>query len=849
MKRIVHTTLSFLKIFAMPLVIAILSIPNQILAQCANSIPATTLDNATADPFIYTGLANGMTMTIENTTDNTVNVTANSGYRFGGSTAANRTYKITFLKPVSCATLYFQEIDNSATSERLTAFSSNDSLLTYAFTNLSSGASSNIWDNTTRTITAGAGSTGTSSASKLQFSANVAFTEIYFQYNKISAANPGGVLLTQVDFTESTISPTSPCKCADAPNCGLNQYANEATAFAAYDAQSGTSYNLRPDNLLHSITGHAYDLCVDYTTGPTETRLAVRQLVTFTSSCAGFVRTYNIRLKDCATTNATFVAANLTGGTRNFQFYNVQPNTTYRLCATVTSSPCHARTSSEFQPEYTTSSWYAYNASPAAAAFAFNCGTASIAGTFTASGVGGQTGTMTVPITGATTGSAIFTVSGTGFTGSLGTILTAGQTSVVIPITYNGTGSSGSRTLTVTSSQGTGTCSKSVTVVGCAAGTISTTETSCTPNDGKILAGSSVTLTANSGTAYLWSTGETTSSIAVTPSVSTTYFVTVTNGGSCTTTNKQVTVDIDTDSDCILNMDDIDDDNDGVIDNLEITCSAGGAVEWLHNDSGGTSTDGTISTAAAGSIQSVTPSVIGAGFTIVSSSWEYVLGGANQTTFAGAKADNDYVEYGFTVKTGINPQLQLLQHGLVPAAWGGTAYGGYNIAVEISNNNFATSTLLYQDAFIAIPASGYVVSNVDISDYTLQAGQAYKIRFYLYNETNPSAQQVAFDDVQVIFSGPCNLDTDGDNIVNSLDLDSDNDGCSDAFEAGATMNILPNYNFTGAVGTNGLIDTKETFVDSGIPNFSSTYSNATNAAIKGCCSAASITAPTLIKRD
>jgi hypothetical protein len=543
MRRIVHTTSAFFKILSIPIVIAILSKTNLLLAQCDNTIPAVTLDNANTDPFIYTGLTNGMTMTIENLTDNTVNVTTNSGYRLGGSTSADRLYKITFLKPVSCATLYFQEMDNSAGIERITSFSTNDSLTTTAFTNLSTGASSNIWTASTGTITAGLGSTGSTSASKLQFTAAVAFTEIYFLYDRMSVGtNPGGVLLTQVDFTESTISPTSPCKCADAPNCGLNKYANETTAFTAYDAQSGTSYNLRPDNLLHSITGHAYELCVDYTTGATETRLAVRQLVTFTNSCTGFARAYNIRLKDCATTSATFVGANLTGGTRNFQFYNVQPNTTYRLCATVSLSPCHAKTSSEFQPEYTTSSWYAYNATPPPATFAFNCGAASITGTFAASGIGGQTGTMTVPITGATAGSAVFTISGIGFAGTMGTILTAGQTSVVIPITFDGMGTGGSRTLTVTSSQGTGTCSKAATVTSCSLGTIATIETSCTPNDGKIMNGASATLTANSGTAYLWSTGETASSITITPSVTTAYSVTVSNVSGCSITSKTVTI-------------------------------------------------------------------------------------------------------------------------------------------------------------------------------------------------------------------------------------------------------------------------------------------------------------------
>ena len=60
----------------------------------------------------------------------------------------------------------------------------------------------------------------------------------------------------------------------------------------------------------------------------------------------------------------------------------------------------------------------------------------------------------------------------------------------------------------------------------------------------------------------------------------------------------------------------------------------------------------------------------------------------------------------------------------------------------------------------------------------------------------------------------CELDTDGDGIPNSLELDSDGDGCSDALEAGATTNTTADYVFTGAVGTNGLVDTLETSLDS-----------------------------------
>jgi len=85
-------------------------------------------------------------------------------------------------------------------------------------------------------------------------------------------------------------------------------------------------------------------------------------------------------------------------------------------------------------------------------------------------------------------------------------------------------------------------------------------------------------------------------------------------------------------------------------------------------------------------------------------------------------------------------------------------------------------------------------------------------------------------------------DTDGDGIVNRLDLDSDNDGCSDAKE-GASFSVnsgvsfssstaagvvtgttLQNAQITGEVfGTNGLSNFLETNKDNGIINYTSFY--------------------------
>ena len=70
--------------------------------------------------------------------------------------------------------------------------------------------------------------------------------------------------------------------------------------------------------------------------------------------------------------------------------------------------------------------------------------------------------------------------------------------------------------------------------------------------------------------------------------------------------------------------------------------------------------------------------------------------------------------------------------------------------------------------------------------------------------------------------GTCGADTDGDLIPNHLDSDSDGDGCSDAYESGATTNSAVNQ-LTGNFGANGLLNSLETTVDSGVYNYVSTY--------------------------
>ena len=61
-------------------------------------------------------------------------------------------------------------------------------------------------------------------------------------------------------------------------------------------------------------------------------------------------------------------------------------------------------------------------------------------------------------------------------------------------------------------------------------------------------------------------------------------------------------------------------------------------------------------------------------------------------------------------------------------------------------------------------------------------------------------------------------DTDRDGVENRLDLDSDGDGCSDAYEAKTTTSTTTDFQYASnlSYGTNGFLNTLETTADNGI---------------------------------
>ena len=98
-----------------------------------------------------------------------------------------------------------------------------------------------------------------------------------------------------------------------------------------------------------------------------------------------------------------------------------------------------------------------------------NCANAAVTGTFVMGS--SSSGVLTIPITTTRDGQVVVSVTGAGFTSSptsVTTTLVASQTALSIPIAFNGSGAIGTRSLTVTSSQATGTCSSTVAVIGLA---------------------------------------------------------------------------------------------------------------------------------------------------------------------------------------------------------------------------------------------------------------------------------------------------------------------------------------------------------------------------------------------
>lgn len=283
------------------------------------------------------------------------------------------------------------------------------------------------------------------------------------------------------------------------------------------------------------------------------------------------------------------------------------------------------------------------------------------------------------------------------------------------------------------------------------------------------------------------------------------------------------TVGVDSDGDGVADICDLDDDNDGIPDLEEARCSTSNTISMGAWDNNLTPFEaGTIWNPAL--IASIEDEVFGSGISVTESFTTLSISGIDEPNYADAVAANDYIEFAFTTQPNIN-SLFLKNFFYTKNASAGADEYGYSIALTYSDDGFSTSQIVVSNYTIDTYVTGSqqdIRALVDDNFASISENTTYTFRLYFFNKTTPGPAR--FDDF-ALESGQClsPLDTDGDGIPNHLDLDSDNDGIFDAYEAGHGASVASNGRINGSdsgSGVNGLFDDIETSADSGVRNYS-----------------------------
>ena len=290
------------------------------------------------------------------------------------------------------------------------------------------------------------------------------------------------------------------------------------------------------------------------------------------------------------------------------------------------------------------------------------------------------------------------------------------------------------------------------------------------------------------------------------------------------------TVGLDSDNDGISNLCDLDDDNDGIPDLVESMCNTSNIVSmgtWDNNMTpfqAATIWDPTL-------IANIENEVFGSGLSVTEESTTLEIAGIDQPDYSSAVTANDYIEFGFTTQPGIN-SLFLRNFFYTKNDFGVEDEYGYSLALAYSDDGFSTSEVVVSNYFVDTYVNGTQQNLrivVDDNFASISENTTYTFRLYFFNKTTPGVAR--FDDF-ALESGQCTapLDFDSDGIPNYLDLDSDNDGIFDAYEAGHGESVTSTGRITGSdtgSGANGLFDGVETSAESGSLNFSIRNSEST----------------------
>lgn len=290
----------------------------------------------------------------------------------------------------------------------------------------------------------------------------------------------------------------------------------------------------------------------------------------------------------------------------------------------------------------------------------------------------------------------------------------------------------------------------------------------------------------------------------------------ITDGaGSVDSATVYVTTAFDTDNDNIDDKTDLDDDNDGILDSNEgIECISDDYFAWEFNSPVGTTSNDFVENPAISNwlIAGTANLTTSVGLDGNAPGSELQLTNMDALTYDQAILQNEYIQVSFTTATGlINPIIERIGMNWHQNLDGSTIGNSYDVAMEISKDNFASSIMLYSDIRLHYPTNGvseFFNLTPSGSSFNLEENTTYTIRVYAYNQqTDGNVPYSVFDDFTVRVSSCQQQNSDSDGIPDHLDSDSDDDTCLDVTEAGHVDSDNDGYLGVSpvAVDSNGVV--------------------------------------------
>ena len=306
---------------------------------------------------------------------------------------------------------------------------------------------------------------------------------------------------------------------------------------------------------------------------------------------------------------------------------------------------------------------------------------------------------------------------------------------------------------------------------------------------------------------------------------------------------------LDTDGDGVADLNDLDDDNDGVLDTVENNCAPSSLAINTPNYPINTDFSGTSPLTGLGV------------YSVANFNFAYALQGTAtwgtgirllntggllpDGIHLNVQANNTNFTNGNTADYTLNFNTPVTN---LSFKWGGmdnsdvTSFEAFNggipvpvVATNITNLNIPAANFTYLSPNTVVSTNGGANAPSNSVRFSI-AGPVDRI-VLKSGKNGTGAASVTLQLYELTYCLP--LDTDNDGIPNSLDLDSDNDGCSDANEYYNSASADGNDNATYGVGTPA-VNSDGTVTAA---SYTGSYANAINNSVTTACTIDAVNDP------